>query len=209
MNQAATWYGDRPRPRPHRLRLGPSCPQKRGHSSPHYRNLRTQRPICLLWPNGWMNQDATWYMEVGLGPGDIVLDGGPAPPPQQKGGTAVPSIRPMSSILRPNGWMDEDATWYVGKPRPRPHCVTWEPSSPMETYTVRLCGFRHISTSGLGVVYRLFCNLLHQISRLSTIRVAFDVKRRLPTLFPVLPKPEVVFNGQTVVDRFIYCIKVE
>jgi len=33
---------------------------------------------CLLWPNGWMDQDAT---EVGLGPGDIVLDGGQLPLP--------------------------------------------------------------------------------------------------------------------------------
>jgi len=35
---------------------------------------------CLLWPNGWMDQDATWHdMEVGLGPGHIVLDRDPAP----------------------------------------------------------------------------------------------------------------------------------
>jgi len=27
---------------------------------------------CLLWPNGWMDQDATWY--IGLSAGDIVLD---------------------------------------------------------------------------------------------------------------------------------------
>ena len=39
---------------------------------------------CLLWPNGWMDQDAT-CMEVGLGPGHTVLDEDPAPP--QKGGT--------------------------------------------------------------------------------------------------------------------------
>jgi len=50
---------------------------------------------------------------------------------------------------------------------------------------------------------------LRHISRLSTVTVAFDVKRRSLTLFPVLPKPEVVFNGQTVADRSIYCIKVE
>jgi len=32
-------------------------------------------PVCnggVLWPNGWMDQDATWY-EVGYVPGDIVL----------------------------------------------------------------------------------------------------------------------------------------
>jgi len=48
-----------------------------------------------------MDQDATWYGGIGLGPGDIVSDGDPAP-----------------STVRG---------------------------------TVRLCGFRHISTSGLGV----------------------------------------------------------
>jgi len=46
-------------------------------------------------------------MEVGLGPGDVVLDGTAAPP---KRGTA-PSFRSMS-IVTINGWMDEDATWY-------------------------------------------------------------------------------------------------
>jgi len=40
------------------------------------------------------------------------------------------------------------------------------------------------------------------MSRLSTIRVAFDVKRRSPTLFPVLPKPEVVL---TVKHRVRLC----
>ena len=33
-------------------------------------------------------------------------------------------------VLWPNGWMDQDATWYGGRPRPRPHCVRWGPSSP-------------------------------------------------------------------------------
>jgi len=52
-------------------------------------------------------------MEVGLDPGHIVLDGNPAPP---KRGTA-PNFRPMS--VWPNGWMDQDATWYGGKHRLR------------------------------------------------------------------------------------------
>jgi len=33
-------------------------------------------------------------------------------------------------VLWPNGWMDQDATWYGGRPRPRPHCVRWGPSWP-------------------------------------------------------------------------------
>jgi len=65
-------------------------------------------------------------MEIGLDPGHIVLDGDPAP--LQKGGTVPPIFRPC--LLWPNGWMDQDATWYGGRPLRRPHCVRWEPSSP-------------------------------------------------------------------------------
>jgi len=35
---------------------------------------------CLLWPNSSVDQDATWYGGIGLGQGDFVLDGDPAPP---------------------------------------------------------------------------------------------------------------------------------
>ena len=51
-------------------------------------------------------------MEVGLGPGDIVLDGDPARP-HQKGGRAPP-LRLISCLLWLNGWMDQDGTWYRG-----------------------------------------------------------------------------------------------
>ena len=32
-------------------------------------------------------------------------------------------------LLWPNGWTDQDATWYKGRPRPRQHCDRWRPSS--------------------------------------------------------------------------------
>ena len=35
---------------------------------------------CLLWPNGRTDQDATWYTEIGFGPGHIVFAGDPAFP---------------------------------------------------------------------------------------------------------------------------------
>jgi len=55
MNQDPTWYGGRPRLRPHCARQGPSSPApKRGTASPIF-------VPCVLWPNGWMDQDATWY----------------------------------------------------------------------------------------------------------------------------------------------------
>ena len=31
-------------------------------------------------------------------------------------------------VTWPNGWMDQDATWCGGRPRPRPHCVRWDPA---------------------------------------------------------------------------------
>ena len=62
--------------------------------------------------------------EVGLGPSHIVLDGDPAPP---QGGHNSPQFSDRSW---PNGWVDQDATWYRGRPRPRPHYARWGPSSP-------------------------------------------------------------------------------
>jgi len=45
-------------------------------------------------------------------------------------------------VLWPNGWMDQDATWYGGRPRPMRHCVRWGPSSsprkwPQQTPLIR------------------------------------------------------------------------
>jgi len=48
--------------------------------------------------------------EVDLGPGDIVLDGDPAPPPKMGGGTAAPPPIFGSCLFWPY-WMDQDATW--------------------------------------------------------------------------------------------------
>jgi len=62
---------------------------------------------------------------VGLGPDNIVLDADPSPTPK---GHSPSNFGPC--LLWPNGWMDQDATWYEGRPGPRPHCVTWGPSSP-------------------------------------------------------------------------------
>ena len=55
--------------------------------------------------------------EIGLGPGDIALDVDPALPPPRNG-HAAPHF--SACLLWPNGWMDQDATWHGGRPRPRP-----------------------------------------------------------------------------------------
>jgi len=54
-------------------------------------------------------------MEVGLGPGHIVLDGHPAPLPKNE---AKPLIF-CPFLLWPNSWMHQDATRYGGKPQTR------------------------------------------------------------------------------------------
>ena len=66
-------------------------------------------------------------MQVVLGTGHIALDAEPArsPPPQER---STPKFR--SIFLRLNGCIDQDATWYGGRPRPRRHCFIWGSSSP-------------------------------------------------------------------------------
>jgi len=64
--------------------------------------------------------------EVGLGPSDILLDGTQLPSQKRRHNPLI--FGPC--LLLPNGWTDQDATWYEGRPRPRPHCVTRGPSSP-------------------------------------------------------------------------------
>jgi len=68
----------------------------------------------------YCGQTAEWIkmalgVEVGLGPGHIVLDGAPAPLPK-KGGRP-PIFGP--SLLWPNGCKQQDATWYGGRPQPK------------------------------------------------------------------------------------------
>jgi len=62
--------------------------------------------------------------EIGLGPGHIVLDEHPAALPK---GAQPQFFDPC--LFWPNDRMDQMATWYGGRPRPRPHCVKWGFSS--------------------------------------------------------------------------------
>jgi len=58
--------------------------------------------VGVLWSNGWMDQDATWYTEIGLSLGDIVLDADPASPlPTERSTAASQLFAPL--LLWPNG----------------------------------------------------------------------------------------------------------
>ena len=99
-----------------------------------------------MWPNGWLDQDATWYGGRPR-PGHIVLDGDQASS-NRKGHSSSPHFRSLRTkacvnhgpclLWRISGWMDQNATWYGGRPRSRQHCVRREPSSLTERGTAAL-----------------------------------------------------------------------
>jgi len=116
MDQDAIWYRGRPRPRRHCVRWRPSSPSpKMGRSPPPQFSAHV-----------YSGQTAAWIKmpfgtEVGLGPDDTVLDGDPAPPSPKK--EQSPQFPTHFYLLWPNGCMDQDATWYGGRPWPTRHCV--------------------------------------------------------------------------------------
>jgi len=81
-----------PRSRPHFARWGPSYPPQRRWQSPP--------PIFgpfLLWPNGWMHQDVTWYGGRPQ-PRRLCVRWGPSSPSQK--GDRAPSFRPMCIVAK-------------------------------------------------------------------------------------------------------------
>ena len=111
-------------------------------------------PVCNVHVR-YYGQMVEWIKikldtELGLGPGHIVLDGDPASP-QKRHSPPIFS----SCMLWPNGWMDQDATWYGGRPRPRRHGFTWglssSPPSPKGRAQQPTPNFRHtywVQTAG-------------------------------------------------------------
>ena len=75
-DQDETRHAGRPRPWPHCVRWGPSSPPLKGHSPPQFSAhfYCGQTAACIKMPLG---------IELGLGPGDFVLDGDPVAPPQE------------------------------------------------------------------------------------------------------------------------------
>ena len=122
-DQTAAWIKmplgtkSRPRPRQDCVRWGSSFPSPKRGGAPSL----ISGP-CLLWLNGWTDQDGTCHR------------GGPWSRPHcgrwgpsclfQKRGQSPPIFGPC--LLWPNGWMDEDDTWYGS----RAHCVRRGLSSP-------------------------------------------------------------------------------
>jgi len=81
MEQAATWYGDRPRRRPHCVRWAPSFPLEKGYS-PHFLSH-----VYFGQTAGWIKMPLGTV--VGLSQRHIAVDGDPAPPSK---GTHTPQL---------------------------------------------------------------------------------------------------------------------
>jgi len=69
---------------------GEPLPVKKGHSPSIF-------GLCLLWPNGWMHQDATWYGGRPR-PWRHCVRWAPSPPPQKMGQPA--NFRLMSIVAK-------------------------------------------------------------------------------------------------------------
>ena len=94
IDQDVTWYGARPRPRRLFVRWGPrSLSPKGGQSPPQF----SARVYCAHMA-GWMK--LVLGMEVGLSPGDFVLDGDPVPFPQKGAEPHLPNFRPISIVVK-------------------------------------------------------------------------------------------------------------
>jgi len=80
-------------------------------------------------------------MQVGLGPGLIVLDGDPISPSPK--GAQPPNLRPISVVAK---WLDGSGCYLVGgRSRPKQHYVRWGPSSPFPKRGQRPHNFRPMS----------------------------------------------------------------
>jgi len=94
MDQDATWYGGRPQHRHIVLHGDPASPWKRGTAASQF-----SAHVCCGQTAGWTKMQLG--MEVGLGPGDIVLDGDPTPSLSRKE-TQHPPLFGLC-LLWPNG----------------------------------------------------------------------------------------------------------
>ena len=95
MDHDSPWYGDRPQPRLHYVRWGPSFSPRQWHSYSHYFSAHAdcgQKARWIKMPLG---------TEVGLGPCRTAVDGDPASLTERD--TTDPSFRSTSIVAK---WLD-------------------------------------------------------------------------------------------------------
>ena len=91
MHQNATWYTARPRPRRLCVRWGPRSPSTKGAQTTQF-----SAHICCGQMAAWIKMSLG--IELGVDPGDFVLDGDPVAHPQKRGGP--PNFRTMFIVTK-------------------------------------------------------------------------------------------------------------
>ena len=99
MDQDETRHAGRPRPGHIVLHVDPAAPPPKGHSP------QSSTHICCGQMAVWIKMPLG--MEVGLRPGDFVLDGDSAP--LHKKGAEPPNFQPMSTVAK---WLD-GSRWHL------------------------------------------------------------------------------------------------
>ena len=125
MDQDATWVWAM------EVSLGPGHIVLDGDPAPPQRDTSPICGPCLLWPNGWMDQDTTWQGWRPQ-PSRHCVRWGPSSP--SKGGTASPSFWPIY-CGQTAGWIKMPFGREVGLDPARQHCVRWGPSPPPQKGT--------------------------------------------------------------------------
>jgi len=100
-------------------------PQKGGRAPPP----KKKNPPCLLWPNGWMDQDGTWHGGRPQ-PSRLCLRWGHSPLPK-RGQSLLSPIFGLF-LLRPNDWIHQDATWHGGSLSPGDFVLDGDPAPPQK-----------------------------------------------------------------------------
>ena len=118
MDQDETWHGGRPLLRPHCVRWRLSSPLQKRDTAPNFRPMS----VVAKWLDGLM----PFCMEVGLVPGDFVLDGDQAPPRQK--GAQSPQFSAHIYCGHTAGWIKMQLGTEVGLGQG--DIVEWGPSSP-------------------------------------------------------------------------------
>ena len=74
--------------------MGTQLPPEKGHTH----STQFLAHVNCGHTAGWIKM--ALGMEIGLSPGDFVLDGDPAPPPQKGNGAPLPNLRPTSIVAK-------------------------------------------------------------------------------------------------------------
>jgi len=147
MHQDATSHGGRSLPRGLYVVDGDPAPTpQKGYRAPKF-----SAHLYCVQAAGWIKM--ALGMEMGLGPGHIVLDGDSSSHPPKGGGAPFPVFG--SVPMWPHGWMHQDATCHGGRPQPGDfvlhgdpaplHKRGWSPQFPAHVYFDQTTGLIKIA----------------------------------------------------------------